>query len=607
MATEDSLNQAMGKAARRYASLFTLPTPRRMVLLLALMCIGGGLLSTIALFPSFVGVFAGFALGISLFVVNIGATYVVSTLVLKGDKIYDSRRTIAVSLFGWILWLFFLSLGVVAASFFGLIWWVRVCLLGFSTVVMFRLIVFSSTAIVRYGRLLLASLIQPSACIVPLLVTWVSFGNVLTLNVGFFFIFSLAVSVAASFFFMFFLNRVGNQTLGVPSISLFKAFMLSWTMDLNAPFEELLEKIGEERDVQVSLVRFDSSKPKVAFAIPSVHPGPFKNIGSSALPSLLKSALEQKLGCVACVPHGVFGHELDLASQFQNQKLIKHVVESTDCRVTEALATPFVTVTHGLATASCQAFGDHVLISFTLAPWTTEDLPQELATFVNSEVERLGFSGCTIVDAHNSIDGNANMQDCLGELKAAARTCLEEAMSRKCKPFRTGAASIMPEGFTVRDGMGTGGITVVLVEVGAQQTAYVVIDGNNMVSGLREKIFSALHSLDIENGEVFTTDTHTVSAVMVGEKGYNPVGMTIDHQKLIDCVTEAVLAARADLEQVETVCCSTVTVPKVKVIGAERLENLCLLVDRGLQVVKKAGVPVFATAGLVLMLFLMFV
>ena len=42
--------------------------------------------------------------------------------------------------------------------------------------------------------------------------------------------------------------------------------------------------------------------------------------------------------------------------------------------------------------------------------------------------------------------------------------------------------------------MGTGGITAIVVQVSKQKTAYVVIDGNNMISGLREKILAALTS-----------------------------------------------------------------------------------------------------------------
>jgi putative membrane protein len=154
--------------------------------------------------------------------------------------------------------------------------------------------------------------------------------------------------------------------------------------------------------------------------------------------------------------------------------------------------------------------------------------------------------------------------------------------------------------------MGFGGITVIVVKVGEQKTAYVVIDGNNMVSGLREKILSSLKSMDISEGEVFTTDTHSVNAVILSDRGYHPIGEAMDHEKLIGYIKEATLAAVSDLERAKAAARS-ITVPNVKVIGEKKLETLCLLTDRTLQKAKKTVIPIFATTGLLLMLFLMFV
>jgi len=55
------------------------------------------------------------------------------------------------------------------------------------------------------------------------------------------------------------------------------------------------------------------------------------------------------------------------------------------------------------------------------------------------------------------------------------------------------------------------------------------------------------------------------------------------------------------------VSCRSITVPKVKVIGAERLETLCLLTDKVLQKAKRLIIPVFGTAGFLLILYLMFI
>jgi len=387
---------------------------------------------------------------------------------------------------------------------------------------------------------------------------------------------------------------------------LFKAFLLNWIVDLNAPFEEFLEKLGENQDVEVSMIKFSSSKPKAAIIVPSVHPGPFKNIGSSFLPSMLKTALEKKHNCVVCVPHGLFGHEFDLASQSQDQKIIDQVVELAKFEGTEIRATPFIKVSNGLATACCQVFGNFAFLSFSLAPKTTEDLPQELGLFVRKEAEKLGLTCCVVVNAHNSIDGTLDMQEALASLKTVATTCLKKVVSLKRLPFEVGAATVIPREFSFREGMGPSGITVVVAKVSGQKTAYIVIDGNNMISGLRERILSALRSIGIDEGEVFTTDTHSVNAVVLNERGYNPVGEAMDHEKLIEYIKEATLSSLSNLEPVKAGCRS-ITISNVKVIGEKRLETLCLLIDKTLKMAEKVVVPIFAISGLLLMLILMFV
>jgi putative membrane protein len=600
-----SLSQSMDRAVKHYSSLFMIPSYKKVLLLLALTCISGGLFSTVILFPFLEGVVNGLLLGFSLFFVNLIIDYAVSMLILRRDPIYGLRRTAALSLFSWGLWFFFIFLGAAVAMSFGLSWWIRLSLLGFSAVIILRLIVLFSTSYMDYKRLFAASLLQPFSCIIPFLVFWARTSYPIA-PIMFFFIFSLVVGFISSLLFISILNRVGMQALGVPSLPLFKAFLLNWIAGLNVPFEEFLEKLGENQDVEVSLIKFSSSKPKAVIVVPSVHPGPFKNVGSSLLPSMLKTALETKLNCVVCVPHGLLGHEFDLASQIQNQKIINRVVEFANLEVSVAKATPFIKVSNGLATACCQAFGNFAFLSFTLAPKTTEDLPQELGLFVRQEAERHRLTCCVVVNAHNSIDGTTNMQEALDALKTVAVACLEKTVSLKRLPFEIGAATVIPKEFGLKEGMGPGGITVVVVKVGGQKTAYVVIDGNNMVSGLRENILSALHSIGIDEGEVFTTDTHSVNAIILNDRGYHPVGEAIDRENLIAYIKRATFAALSDLEHVKAACRS-ITIPEVKVIGEKRLETLCLLIDRTLQKAKKVAVPIFATSGLLLMLILMFV
>ena len=603
MATEDSLNHSMNSALKHYSSMFFLPSSRKAVAAIAVLCIGVVGLSTFALFLSVEGLISSLFFGVSLFAATLLFDYVTSKIVFGNDPIYVLRRTVALSLFCWILWLFFIILGVVFGAVFDLWWWIKLCLLGFAAVLTFRSVVFISTSSAGILRRLLSSLLQPFLCIAVFVVFWMSLDSAIPLQVLPFLVISPIIGCASAFLFVFLLDRLGRRTYGIPSMPLFRAFMLNWVAGLNAPFEEFLEKLGENEDVEVTLLKFDSYKPKAAIIVPLVHPGPFKNIGSSLLPSMLKREFEKEFGCDACVPLGILGHELDLASQVQNQKIISHVINSAKFTSSADRATPFVKVTDGFATASCQVFGKTALLSFTLAPKTTEDLPQQLGRIVREEAEKHGLNCSIVVNAHNSIDDTVDVEASLETLRAVASKCLEKAVSLPSYPFEVGAATVFPKEFGLKDGMGPGGITAVVVKVAEQKTAYVVIDGNNMVSGLREEILSALKATGFHASEVFTTDTHAVSAVVLGRRGYHPVGEVMNHETLISYIQEAAKAAAARLEHCKAGCLHMI-VPKVRVIGKARLESLSTLVDKALQKAKQTVIPIFVSEGLVLILLL---
>jgi putative membrane protein len=607
VSSDDSLIQSMDMAVKHYRSLFRLPSRNRALLLLGLLCILGALVSMFFVFRSYESVTYGILLGFSLFLLTFSSDCVLSKLILKKDPIYDLRRSTMLSVFSWAIWFFFILIGTMADVIAGFSWWIRLCLLGFSAVLIFRLIVFSSTSFLDRARLALASFLAPCINVIPLIVVWTVVGHQsysFTPQGLLFFPFSLALSATSSYLFLHFIGDVADDAVGIPGLSLFKAFLLSWIVDFNAPLEGLLERLGQTQNVELSMFRFDSPNRRVCITIPSIHPGPFKNVGSSALPYMLKETLEKRYGCLACVPHGLFGHELDLASREQCDKVVSTAVNAFDFRTSEAAASPFVVVSDGLASASCQIFDSAGFLSVTLSPNTTEDIPQELGLFVRQEAEKLGLFCCAVVNAHNSIGGTDSVPQALSSLCSVAASCLKEANSRSRSPFEVGASSVLPE-FSLRDGMGYGGITVVTFRVSGQTAAYVVIDGNNIVSGLREKILSALKEMGIDTGEVYSTDTHSVSGVVLGERGYHPIGEVMNHEKLINSIKQAAASALASLEPARAGF-RTVSVPNIKVIGRERLQSLSLLTDKGLRRAKRTIIPICFVSGLLLMLFLFF-
>jgi putative membrane protein len=601
--SDNSLNDSMDGALKHYSSMFFLPSCKRLILFVVTICLCIIGLSTYVLFPTTQGLISGLALGITLFVITIVADTVISKIVLK-DPIYTLRRTIALSFFCWVFWAFFFVLGVVFGLSFDTLWWFKLPLLGFGVVLTLRFIVLFATSSSCHARQLLAAMFWPYICIGAFLVCWAGLsGAFIASSYVSYLVVAPVVAYVAVFIFLKSLDNLGNKLNGVSALPLFKAFVLNWAIDANAPLEAYLDKMGETEDIDVILLRFDTSKLKAAIIVPFAHPGPFKNIGSSLLPSLLKEHFEKAYDCQVCTPLGILGHELDLTSQTQNFKVITRIIEAANFEATETLASPFVQVSEGHATASCQIFGNTAFLSFTLSPKTTEDLPQELGQIVQKEAQKYGLNCTIVVNCHNSITDVIDTVEHLGEFEVAAFKCLQKVASMPRKPFSVGSSTIYPKEFTLKEGMGAGGITAITVQVEDQKIVYVVIDGNNMVSGLREKLLPAINAFGFDASEIFTTDTHAVSAIVTGSRGYHPIGEVMDQDKLINYVTAVAKTAAVDLEPAKAGCMSFI-VPQVRVIGGSRIASLSLLVDKAITKAKQMVVPVFLTEGLLLLLFL---
>ncbi|MFB3889744.1 MAG: DUF2070 family protein [Candidatus Bathyarchaeia archaeon] len=600
MTDEASLSQSIGKAKRHYSSLFSLPSLRLNLTILALTCLLAGALTSV-LFLSVEGVAIGLLLGAAFFGLNLLSDLLLSRSVLA-DPIFVLRRTLALSFIGWLFWIAFQIPGAFLGAAYGFSWWVRLCLMGFACLLTLRTVVFLAVSNASLARRLTAILLQPFPCVVPFAAFWATQGYP---PMGYvpFLVLSPVIACGFAYLFVSLLDRMGRKAYGTSSMSIFKAFLANWITGSNDQLEAFLERLGEDEDIAVSLLKFDSQKPKAAFIVPMVHPGPFKNVGSSLLPSMLKYEFQKKFGCDACVPLGLLGHELDAASQAQNHKIISQVLTSAKFNALTDKATPFVRVSDGFVAVSGQAFGKTALISFTLAPKTTEDLPQELGSIVLEEAKKRGFEDVIAINAHNSLTESVEIEASVEMLNRVAAKCLDKIAVSPAYPFEVGTASLYPEEFSLKDGMGSGGITAIVIRIAEQKTVYVVIDGNNMVSGLREKILSALTSAGFQESEVFTTDTHAVSAVVVGRRGYHPVGEAMNHEALIGHIRKAAETATGRLEVCRTGSIRTV-VPHVRVIGGDCLSSLTVLVDRTIQRAKQIVAPVFALEGLLLVLLL---
>jgi len=440
----------------------------------------------------------------------------------------------------------------------------------------------------------LAALLQPLLCLASM-ATLIR-GEPLTTMLAFVPVLVYTAGVEA---LLWMLGRWEGGEVGL--VRLFRAFALSWMESVNAPLEEEITRLGEAMDLGVDALYFtdDAGGCIGALIVPYIHPGPFGNVGSSALPSILDREIGEALGCEPLVAHGVSTHERDLTNSEENHRVVEAILEGNRGGATSHLASPMVWAERGGAKASCQVFGDAALVTLTLSPLSYDDLPETIKDVITDLSRGLGLEAI-VVDSHNSIDLKGGLEEYdASTVVEAAREAIKRAQSEPTHPFKAGVSRVVPDEWGLGDGMGPAGITALAIELeDGRRNAYVVADGNNMAAGLRERIVPAIEDLGLYAVEVMTSDTHEVNAIGATDWGYFPIGERTDGQKIMEHSIRAVEGALLRMLPGGASAMRTV-VPGLTVLGSEGLATLQHAVESGFALFSRAGLALGAACFLI--------
>lgn len=337
---------------------------------------------------------------------------------------------------------------------------------------------------------------------------------------------------------------------GVEMAGQFLDHMTKRERDDVSDIESFFESISSPIDAYIGVVSFKKGDDvKALMVVPSVHPGPFGYIGGSNLPAKLAEDLKRVTPNVF-VPHGPSTHDYNPSSRAECKKISFMVGNLLHDIEYSKESSAMVRRTMGDANACAQMFGGSTLVVASLAPKPTDDLDFSTGYAAMEEGRKQGVEDCLVVDAHNSLEkGSGHVH--FGSRTAryiieASGKAVEQALKEKTKGVRIGVASV--SGFSVdKDGLGSRGIQVMVVETGDRRFGYLLYDGNNMVSGLREKILTKVGSM-LDDAEILTTDNHSVNNTM---GGFNPIGWKMDHDRIVEISEDLVKRAAEDLEDVE--------------------------------------------------------
>ncbi|HEV2166335.1 MAG TPA: DUF2070 family protein, partial [Thermoplasmata archaeon] len=303
-------------------------------------------------------------------------------------------------------------------------------------------------------------------------------------------------------------DRPMKREFGVSGVSLIRP-MLDHINERDPAATEMIErffaKFSVSADLSVRLLTFgNGSSIKATLALPTVHPGPFGALGASDLPRRLAERLGPEAG-VVLVPHTPCNHDQDLPTSRdfervaeETRALWKEVVASPPSGGAAPSTSPLVG-RDPASFARVQLLGGVALAVVTQAPAPTDDIALSVVEPVVRRIESSGGPKMAVVDAHNSyiedqgdisyatpaaVKLSADLEGSVSAAQAAARP----------GPIRVGVAA--RAGFSLgEDGIGPHGIRVLAVETAGTRTAYILLDGNNLVTGLRATLLSEVRGV----------------------------------------------------------------------------------------------------------------
>jgi putative membrane protein len=339
---------------------------------------------------------------------------------------------------------------------------------------------------------------------------------------------------------------------------------------------------------QVSFLFRRGGRDDILLTVPNVHPGPVGDEGGGRLPHILHGSL----GGEVLVAHGCATHDYNLTREEEIGKITRAVRESVARLPAAPAASRSFRVREGSVDLLCQRFSDSLLLVGTRAPERTEDLDPAIGWILMAEGHRL-YEHVALVDAHNSmteVSGGTYLGSPVAtEYLTAGLRAMGAGHGVDLFPFRAGAAHL-PLPFTREQGIGDLGVQALVVEAGGQRTAYVLLDGNNIVKGGREALLGAIRDL-VDEGEVMTTDTHLVNTIT----GKNPIGLVVPPAEIAPHLRKAVEAALADLAPAEAGA-ATAWCRDVQVFGPQRISQIASITTTSVNFIGPLGISLLLSA-----------
>ncbi len=312
--------------------------------------------------------------------------------------------------------------------------------------------------------------------------------------------------------------------------------------------EDALYRLGKigERVTEAFVFRGKRTGKLSALVILGFHMGPFRRMGSSMLNWLIESKAAKR-GVTAVAVKGCTTHISDIIASQDAERVAEEVVAGI-CSVKDGWsdeAALWTWLRTGRAGGFMLELAGRRAAVVSFHPEPMEDIPEEIAVFADEY-------NTSVIDPHNSFSHRfkklspgdlADIQDLLKRFNHTGETSRGRLQLAICK---AGFGDHDP-----RRGIGPCGYSLVALKVDGHKAALGVIDGNNAMPWVTDTLRQWLTSMGWQTSEVLTTDTHSVNGVVLGGRGYYPVGENTSREEIINIFEKLSSEATASAEEVE--------------------------------------------------------
>lgn len=394
------------------------------------------------------------------------------------------------------------------------------------------------------------------------------------------------------------IDSIVRSDLGIGGMEMMNS-MLAFLGGRREELERSFTGMGRDIDTYVGLVAFKTKKEKMLFLSPSIHPGPFAGAGGADMSTRFARALP---GWTVFNFHGPATHDLDPVSGGEVDKVASTIRDSLKgLKFSNRKVAPLFRESGGNIVVASQYFGIPFMVSYRVNE-ICEDIDASVGAAIIED-------GAILVDAHNRLSPEDSGDFWRSNLYSNRKHYFEDVldygkrttfdlfsvhakmMPRYDKPgragkFLAGSASVAFK----NEGIGPEGIKAAVIQVGGQKAAYILVDGNNMLTGLREEVVASVGGL-VDEVIIATTDSHAVNDLMGG--GLNPVGERMDKEarsRFLKTCRSLVEEALGNLAP--ATCASEIlNIRDIRVLGPGKTAEIMSAV-RSIAALSKALVPV---------------